>query len=136
MKEEFRIEKIMPSTSEEYFQWLDTFPEDVKEFPEWWNSQKGDWCFTYWTEDFSYSIHEYDSGESIYNSKLINCHRGTVLLLQKYSGNYLFINQEGDVEHAVFQGIDEEGPFFISFSGVNCGLYRTIEEIYQKLYNI
>jgi len=134
MKEEFRIEKVKVSTSEEFFQWLDAFPEDVKEFPEWWNlTQSKEWAFTYWTPDFSYDFHEYDSGEEIYNSKLINCHRATVLLLQKYPGDYIYINQEGDMEHAVFQGIDSAGPFYISFCGVECGIYRSIEEIYQKL---
>lgn len=134
LEEEFRIEKVMPSTSEEYFEWLSTFPEDIHEFPEWWNSQETkNWNFTYWTSDFSYSDHEYDSGEDIYNSKLINCHRATVLLLQKYPGDYIYINQEGDMEHAVFQGIDSAGPFYISFCGVECGIYRSIEEIYQKL---
>jgi hypothetical protein len=133
LEEEFRIEKVMPSTSPEYFEWLDTFPEDIHEFPEWWNSQEAkNWSFTYWTSDFPYSIHEYDSGESIYFSKLINCHRGTVLLLQKYPGKYIYIDQEGDMEHAVFQGIDSAGPFYISFCGVECGFYRTITEIYER----
>jgi hypothetical protein len=133
LEEEFRIEKVMPSTSPEYFQWLSTFPEEVKEFPEWRNSQEAkNWNFTYWTSEFPYDLHEYDSGENIYNSKLINCHRGTVLLLQKYPGNYIYIDQEGDKDHAVFQGIDSAGPFYISFCGVECGFYRTITEIYER----
>lgn len=132
LKEEFRIENVKVSTSEEFFEWLSTFPEDIHEFPEWWNSQESkNWTFTYWTSDFPYDSHEYDSGESIYFSKLINCHRGTVLLLQRYPGKYIYIDQEGDKDHAVFQGIDSAGPFYISFCGVECEIFRTIDEIYN-----
>ena len=50
------------------------------------------WRYVDW-EELSWEEHKDDTAEQIWQSKLINCHRMTNLLLAKYEGEYLYIEQ-------------------------------------------
>jgi hypothetical protein len=55
----------------------------------------------------------------------------TNLLLGKYQGEYLYLDQgEGVYSHAVFKGIDTEGVYYISLAGLKAKFCREYEEIY------
>lgn len=137
-KEDFRIEKVTPSTSPLYFEWLKSWPEDIHDFPNFFNTQESPlWVYLEWSSETPYDFYEYYPCDYWFSlrgtgKENINCHIATTFLLQKYTGSYHKIDQPGILDHAVFQGTDSEGVFFISFSGTKCKFCRTFEEIYTE----
>ena len=118
-------------TSEEFKIWLNSLPTSPEQFVTWWNtSEQKNWKYQKWTSEFSFSEHQRDSAEEIYRSRLINCHRATILLMAKYSGEYLYIEQPGNYGHAVFQSEDSSGVFYISFAGLKAKFCRQYNEIF------
>ena len=119
-------------TSDEFQAWLNTIPATPEEFVTYWEETEVDngWRYVDWDE-LSWEEHRFDTAEEIWESKLTNCHRMTNLLLGKYDGEYLYIDQEGAYDHAVFQGTDDQGTYYISQSGLKLKFCRTYEEIFE-----
>ena len=119
--------------SEEFQEWLSTLPNNPEEFPDFWKQNEAEkWQYWKWTSA-EYEASKNDSPEEIWRSKKINCHRGTVMLLKKYSGEYLLIGQgEGTPSHAVLRGRDITGVWYLSFSGLKCKFTRQYFEIWTE----
>lgn len=130
----FTYSKIHLSTSPEFFEYIDTWPENPSDFVEYWKLERENWNYSNWQE-LDFETHKYDSGEEIWNSKQGNCHRFTVLLLEKYEGEYCYIEQNyADNDHSCFQGKDKDGTFYIGFSGLQVKFCRKFADLYNGIY--
>lgn len=122
------------TSSREFQDWLNQLPPTPEEFVQYWQEAevKNGWKTDDWTL-LPWDLHKNDSSYEIWDSKLINCHRMTVLLLEKYNGEYLYLYQGENVyAHAVFKGADEGGVYYISLGGLSLKFCRTIDEIYGE----
>lgn len=143
--EDFIFGLLPESSSPEYKEWLWSFPERIEEFPEKWNEEEGSkWKYFEWSADtYVFDDYKYSPCDFWFNRKEFNCFVGTLFLLEKYRekyhGVYFYIDQEGENDHVVFQGIDSEiggegGVFFVSFCGTRCKFCREYKEIYEFPY--
>lgn len=109
--------------SQEYKNWIATFPNDPKEFPAWWKKNSKGWSFM---------SEKNDTPDSIFKSKRIDCGRITTILVTRYGGKYKHIFQGlGKMGHAVWENTKGQ-KYWISFNGMTGKVCLKWEEIWGE----